>query len=239
MIEKNIILSFKYTFSKDGKIIKQFNINLDRNTLDFVFAKKKETPDWALLKLFKCPNCPLDEEKQIYCPLAEKMEDFVDFFRNSHSFEEVDIKVETETRTYMKKTRLQYGIAALMGLIMPASGCPVLAKLKPMARFHLPFASIQETTFRAMSTYLLGQYFLLKKNHEPDWALKNLVHFYKDIQIVNKNIWNKWSDIIKDEASANALVILDTFADFVLLTVDDITVSEIEQLFNVYMENPE
>ena len=37
---------------------------------------------------------------------------------------------------------------------MALSGCPVLEQLKPMARFHLPFASVEETIYRAASMYL-------------------------------------------------------------------------------------
>ena len=33
-----------------------------------------------------------------------------------------------------------------------------MESLKPMVRFHLPFATVEETVFRSVSTYLLSQY---------------------------------------------------------------------------------
>jgi len=50
---------------------------------------------------------------------------------------------------------------------------PIFEKLKPMVRFHLPFASIEETKYRAISMYLLAQYFLYQQGSQPDWDLKN------------------------------------------------------------------
>ena len=54
-------------------------------------------------------------------------------------------------------------VFSLIGIYMVTSGCPIMDKLRPMARFHLPFASTEETIYRAISTYLLGQYFLEQK----------------------------------------------------------------------------
>jgi Domain of unknown function (DUF6901) len=55
-------------------------------------------------------------------------------------------------RSYFKKTTMQKGIVSLLGILLVSSGCPVMAKLRPMVRFHLPFASMLATTFRTTIT---------------------------------------------------------------------------------------
>lgn len=62
----------------------------------------------------------------------------------------------TEERTYSKDTLLQQGLASLLGIVMTTSGCPVLEPLKPMVRFHLPFATLTETVYRMVSMCLVG-----------------------------------------------------------------------------------
>ena len=53
---------------------------------------------------------------------------------------------------------VQMGVSSLLGVIMTTSGCPIMAQLKPMVRFHLPFASLEETIFRMVSMHLVAQY---------------------------------------------------------------------------------
>ena len=54
---------------------------------------------------------------------------------------------------------MEIAIRSLIGLIMALSGCPHMEFFKPLARFHLPWASLEETTLRSASIYLLMQFF--------------------------------------------------------------------------------
>ncbi len=164
------------------------------------------------------------------------MIDVIGFFRNFVSFEEADIVVETEDRSSSEHTSLQAGISSIIGLCMATSGCPVLGKLKPMARFHLPFASTEETVFRAMSTYLLAQYFRKLNGKTPDWELENLEKFYNEIHSVNKSFSNRLKNIHVHDASINALNILDTFANFVLFEIHKHVLKELEFIMSEYIE---
>ncbi|MDN5353885.1 MAG: hypothetical protein PWQ09_641 [Candidatus Cloacimonadota bacterium] len=50
------------------------------------------------------------------------------------------MKVESKNRNYVKDTTIQRGVSSMLGMFLVSSGCPVLTKLKPVVKFHLPFA---------------------------------------------------------------------------------------------------
>ena len=95
-----------------------------------------------------------------------------------------------------------------------------MSKLKPMVRFHLPFASVQETINRSVSSYLLGQYFNYKEGKEADWDLAGLKQSYKEIQTVNYGMAGRLRSISAKDANVNALIILDIFAKEMPETID-------------------
>ena len=229
-------LIYKYVFKLESKKTREFTVSLNKRSLDLILEKREKIPEWALLDFNKCPNCPLDKKDHEYCPTAESVIDIIDFFKESASYEKVDITIESYERTYYKNTTVQKGLSSLLGLYMACSGCPVLKKLKPMARFHLPFATNEETTFRAMSTYLLGQFFIAKTNKQPDWELKDLVKFYDEIRIVNNAFHKRLQAASTKDANLNALVILDTFAYYVLAEIDFRLIDEFKYLFDPYIE---
>lgn len=235
MNNNNEIITYHYKFTLSNGVEREFNIKLDKN-LNLITARKKSYPEWTKLKDFKCPHCPLDENGHEFCPITVNLVDIVDFFRDASSYEEVGILIETEERGYVKHTTLQDGISSLVGIYMVTSGCPILEKLKPMVRYHLPFSTLEETKYRAISMYLLAQYFLYKRGKKPDWELKNLVKIYDDIQIVNKNFCEKLSNLKINDASLNALVKLDCFASYVSFSIEINMLDGIELLFNPYFD---
>lgn len=230
------IISYHYKFTFGNGVESEFNVKLDNKTLNLIETGKESYPEWTELKCFKCPNCSLDEEKHEFCPIAVNLVDLVDFFRSSMSYEEVDILIETEERKYMKHATLQDGLSSLIGIYMVTSGCPIMEKLKPMVRHHLPFATIEETKYRVISMYLVAQYFLYKRGKKPDWELKELVKIYEDIGTVNKNFYKRLSHTKIEDASINALVILDSFAGSMTFSISEKMLDEIELLFNAYLK---
>ena len=56
-----------------------------------------------------------------------------------------------------------------------------------MVRFHLPFATREETMYRVVAMYLMAQYFRQRNGLEPDWEMADLVHMYEDVTVVNKS----------------------------------------------------
>jgi len=161
--QKTISFHYKFTLS-DGNI-KEFDVELDGETLSLISKKKRSYPEWTRLPYHKCPNCPLSDAQNPQCPIAANLVDLVEFFKDSISHEEVDVEITMETRRYVKRTSLQIGISSLIGIYMVTSGCPVMDKLRPMVKTHLPFATREETMYRVLSMYLLAQYFLSKEGH--------------------------------------------------------------------------
>ncbi|MFH1759702.1 MAG: hypothetical protein ABIA63_01250 [bacterium] len=229
------VITYKYKFKFKNGELREFVIRLDNKTLDLVPDKRGACPGWAELKNFRCSNCSIDDINVKYCPIALNLAELIDFFRSFISYEEVEVFIEADERNYYKNTTLQNGLSPLIGIFMVTAGCPIMDKLRPMVRFHLPFASIDETNYRVISMYILAQYFFLRRSKEPDWKMNNLVKIYEDVRKVNKNICKRLSKINVEDASINALIRLDLFADTVSFTVTENMLDEIEILFKAYL----
>lgn len=227
-----IVMTYMFTFP-DGKK-KNFDIKLDIKTLQLQLGQKAAPPSWARLKFYGCPNCPLDPMKFSNCPIAENLVEMIAFFRDIASYDKVHVFIDSSERSYSKHTSVQAAMSSLLGIYMVTSGCPVMEKLKPMVRFHLPFASIEETAYRVMSMYLLAQYFRAKRGQDPDWEMKDLVKMYEEIRIVNESFSKRLLQAKANDASVNALVILDVFANYLMFALDKKMLDEIERLFESY-----
>lgn len=235
MSHSNQKVFFNYTFKFSNEFEKEFHIELDYKTLNLVKERNVAPPQWTKLDFFKCSHCTLDEGTHPFCPIAANLADLIDFFREMISYEEVNLHIKCNERAYMNHTTLQKGISSLIGIYMVTSGCPAMEKMKPMVRYHLPFASMWETHYRVLSMYLLAQYFLYKSGKQPDWDLKNLVCIYDDVQIVNKNISQRLASIKIKDATLNALINLDMFAKRISMSIERGVMDEIKGLFKAYL----
>lgn len=229
-------ISFRYRFIFGRGFEKRIDVKLDKKTLNLIPTKRASYPKWTKLTFFRCPNCPLDENYHVFCPIAVNLVGLVDCFRDMISYQEVDLLIQSEERTYSKHTTLQQGISSLVGIYMVTSGCPIMERLKPMVYCHLPFATLRETQYRAMSMYLLGQYFLNRRGRKPDWELKNLVKIYDNIEIVNKSFFQRLAHIKIKDATLNALVKLDMFAKHISVSINRDVLDEMEYLFYAYFQ---
>lgn len=229
------ILSFKYNFIFNNGENKEFLVFLNNRTLDLIPSGTIDYQDWMLLEKFRCPNCTLPAEKNRYCPVAANLFEVINTFKGKISHEEIELIIETKERKYFKKTTLQVGLSSLIGIFMVTGSCPVLEKLKPMVRYHLPFASLEETRYRVISMYVLAQYLRMKKGLEYDFELTGLSRIYDEIKIINKNFCEKLNELDVEDASINALVILDTFAESVTVTINSDILQEMALLFEPYL----
>lgn len=224
-----------YSFRFKSGLSKVFNIFLDRQTLGLIQEKSLDPPAWTRLSHNKCTNCVLDEGLNKYCPIALNLSHIAEEFKESLSYETVSVTVTTEERSYEKNTTLQEGLSSLLGIVMVTSGCPVMERLKPMVRFHLPFATLEETTFRMSSMYLIAQYFLAQKGKSPDWKLDGLKQVYSEVSQLNRDFAKRLSDAAKKDANLNALVNLDCFASMIPITAEEM-LNEIESYFSAYFK---
>ena len=159
----------------------------------------------------------------------------VETFKDSISFEDTTVKVRTAERTYEKEAPLQKGLSSIIGIYMVTSNCPVMDQLRPNVRFHLPFASMDETIYRAVAMYLVAQYFRMRKGKEPDWELKHLSEMYEDVAKVNRGMSDRIRHATAEDANVNAVIILSTQGGMVPTYVEDSLV-EMEHLFGGFIE---
>jgi hypothetical protein len=223
------IIAYRYTF-QSGEI-RNFTMILDRATIALQTDKRPDGPPWALLNHAKCAICPLDEKDHPCCPVALNVADIVEQFKDMVSYENVDVVVTTEDRTYSKATTLQQGLSPLISIVMSTSGCPIMDQLKPMVRFHLPFASLTESVFLMASMHLMKQYFQKQDGRSPDCTLDGLSKIYAQVCIVNRDFALRLQDVEKKDANLNALVNLDCIAQMVPMAVDDV-LREIKPYFS-------
>ncbi len=211
---------YKYIIKFSETEEKTLNIELDSETLNLVTKKNENPPKWTLLNYGKCSVCPYDSSSKKHCPIALNLADVMAMFSDKDSTLAVDVRVVSKEREYHKKTSLQSALSSLIGIYMATSGCEVMDPLKPMVRHHLPFASLNETVYRSISSYLLQQYFNKKKGLEPDWELKKLTKAYKTIESLNIAVVERIRKASEKDANYNALIILDVFAKMVPWTID-------------------
>jgi hypothetical protein len=187
-----------------------------------------DLPPWTELGFHQCSNCPLSAADTAHCPMAVRIVPLVVLFEKVRSYDDVTAQVESEERTVTKRTSVQRVLRSLMGLLVASSDCPRIEFLKPMARFHLPFSSTEETIYRVVSTYLLAQYFLRQQGKAADAGLEGLKAHYRELQQVNLGMAARLGAIRVQggDSSINALVLLDLFAQSLPDSID----AELEEL---------
>ena len=216
----------RYEFSHAAKT-STFTIGLDAKTLMNVAPAPVPPPPWAKLSFQKCPNCPLREDDSPSCPAALGLSDVVTSFADIFSYERVSARVTVPERVYEQSdVSVQEALSSLLGVYMVTSGCPVLSKLRPMVRFHLPFATELETIARATSMYLLGQYLVAQDGGTPDWSLTQLSETYGAASIVNRAFAGRLRAAAPKDANVNALIRLDSVAR----SVPDLIESQMDEL---------
>ena len=219
-----------YEFRFDEGENKLFKILIDSRMINIIRTQKSDPPDWTRLEHKQCTCCTIDRDMYPFCPIAVSLADFIEQFKELPSFNNCMVRCTIPERTYVKKSSVQEGLFSLFGMIMAISGCPVMKFLKPMARFHLPFSTIQETVFRSTSIYLLRQYFEYKKGNKPDFDLKQLDKHYEAVQCVNKGILHRTNSIKRKDADKNAIIILNALAQMLSVEIED-KLHSLEYLF--------
>jgi hypothetical protein len=235
MDNKTTTIEYEFKLSDGRK--KRFSVRLQKPSLQFATEHTTTIRPWTKLTHHQCPNCPLKPEEHIDCPIAANLVDVIESFKDSLSIEEADITIRSEEREYHKRSTVQYGISSMMGIYMVTSGCPIMDKLRPMVFTHLPFSSVDETLFRAVSMYLLAQYFRAQHGETPDWKLENYTRIYEDIAQVNQSFTKRLVSINPRDASLNALVGLDCFASIMAFSGIEDSLKELEPLFRAYLPN--
>jgi len=227
-----------YTYNFDIESGKQvtFLIRLNDETLECLNEPASSLPDWTRLAYNQCQSCPLSTDDHDYCPVAVNLYEVFEQFREVKSFERAEITITSPDRTYFKKSDVQQGLSSLLGILMATSGCPVMDKLRPMVRTHLPFASTRETLFRVVSMYIMSQYFRKRRGLPTQDDLNGLLSIYQEVEKVNTGMSARMREFYKTDANINALVILTCLGQHAQLTLEDEMYEELETLFSAYFE---
>lgn len=223
----------RYRFDLEDGTRADFDVELDPVTLQ-LGDPPSPLPGWTALDFHQCPHCPLEVDRHPHCPAAAHLARLVTFFDRLPSHAPARVEVRTDERTVTQQTTVQRGVSALMGLLIAASGCPLTTFFRPMARFHLPFATSEETTYRAAATYLLAQYFRRRAGGPGELELEGLTALYQDIHRLNGALAKRLRAATQADASVNAVVLLDVLAGALTAEAED-RLPELEACFRPYL----
>ncbi len=178
--------------------------------------KTKPPAQWTRLAQNQCSCCLLNDERT--CPIAANLDTISEQWRNLASFDEVEVSVEIDQRTTtLSTTTTQQVLSSIVGIIMASSpGCSVTTFLRPMVVFHRPFASQEESVYRALANMAL-----LYQLTQPSASFQDfcLAH-YEKLHSVNLGLVSRIRGANpNDESLINALVNLDTFVKSIIYNV--------------------
>ncbi len=220
IVQSKVLMDMvEYIFTLEDGASHRFEVNIDRGLNPA--TDTAEHAAWTKLDFNQCSNCPLKPDRHHRCPPAVDLEKIVPIFQKLLSYQKVSVEVRTPERTYSKQCDVQTGLASLLGLVMASSACPILSRLKGLAHYHLPFATVEETVFRTTAAYLLGQYFRYKGGHSPDQNLSGLDELYKQLRILNQCFKKRIEATSEQDANMNAIVSLWAISMGVTYSLED------------------
>ena len=224
-----------YRIKLDQDRLETFNFRLDEDTFDLIGEEVPDPPRWTELEYSQCDHCPLSSEEHRHCPLALQMHSIVDRFHDTRSIDEVVVEVITDERRIRQKTGLQRVVASMLDLIYPICGCPKTAFMKPLARFHLPLCSEEETVFRVTGMYLLAQYFLSRTaTGKGRIEFDGLTDIYNDLHTLNTAVARRLQSATSSDSTKNAITLMDMYSTLVPLLLEDELV-EMRGFFQAYL----
>lgn len=229
MTEKNIRIHYTFRFDNDQR--KDFDLRFRDQPFTLIRNRSATPPAWTELAHHQCRFCPLDAAASPHCPNAVAISDIIGEFSGVMSYDNCVVRCTTAERSYVKRTAVMNGLASLLGLAMAASGCPATVFLGPMARFHLPFSSLEETLMRSASIYLLGEYFAYKRGRTPDLDLKNLHRRYNALQDLNRQMLKRIQPVCDNDCDKNAIFSFHSIAELFSLEID-INLGALAHLFD-------
>lgn len=228
----NFKIIYEFTLADKGK--EQFELVFDAATIELTDTIKSSPPPWTVLTYQQCPHCPMNAADHPHCPVALNLAPVIAHFDQLMSFDKITVKVVSAERLVVQNTSAQEGLSSLMGLLIAGSSCPYTHFFKPMARFHLPFASKDETLWRAAATFLLACYFSEKGIRRDDLRLGGLVSIYNDVTKLNDAMVQRLRAASSKDSAVNALVHLDVFAKFLMPPLED-AMAQIQPIFEPFV----
>jgi hypothetical protein len=228
------IMQIQYAFILEDQRREIFDLQLDGRSLEIINKEGFNFPFWTALDFYQCPHCPLKKENHPHCPVAVILAGVIQRFENVASYIELDLEVTTSQRRVTQRTTAQRALGSFLGLLFVASGCPHTNYFRPMARFHLPLSSLEDTVYRVSSMYLMAQYFKYKEGKPIDFEMSGLNDIFKNMHKVNIAISDRIRQATQTDSSLNAVIHLDAFLSLMPFISDEQMI-EIRYLFEAYL----
>lgn len=197
----------------------EFELDIALPEVQLAPPDSQRLPDWTRLEYHQCAHCPLKPEDSPRCPVAAQLVDYGQRMGRAVSYKKVNLTVDQDGKRMTAQVPAHEALRSVLGLVMATSGCPHMKFFKALARYHLPLADMEQTILRAMSFYLLTQYF--RDTELPDWdtSFTGLIEIYKLAQEVNRGLATRLREA-KVFKELNWLAELDTFAAMMPLTIE-------------------
>jgi hypothetical protein len=223
-------LRIEYRFDLPNGSRKQLTLEFSPTDFRLLNEVVPDPPFWTELKFNQCGNCPLNPKKSPQCPAALQMVPAVDALKELVSFDTVGVTVIQAERTIHAETTAQQAMSSVLGLIMATAGCPWTDRLRPMARFHLPFASEAETVYRSVSMFLLAR----QQTGAADAAgFAGLHKLYENLHVVNRDMSRRLGAATRTDPARNAMALLDSYTTLLPAAIDS-SLEELKPLFDAW-----
>jgi hypothetical protein len=228
------VLHIRYGFDLPDGSKKQVDLRFDPANFRLINPAPADPPFWTELKFSQCANCPLNADAHSHCPSALHMASAVESLKDLVSFDAVGVTVTQAERTVHAQTTAQQAMSSVLGLIMATSGCPWTDRLRPMARFHLPFASEAETVYRSVCMFLLARELVGAGGTHGFASLKDL---YENLHVVNRDMSRRLGAATRTDPARNAMALLDSYTTLLPAALES-SLQELEPLFDAWRGPP-
>jgi hypothetical protein len=210
----------------------QKSLDFTFGAADFRLSNPPPTtpPFWTDLKFNQCANCPLNAAEHPHCPAALHMASAIEPLKALVSFDTVGVTVTQAERTIHAETTAQQAMSSVLGLIMATAGCPWTDRFRPMARFHLPFASEAETLYRSVSMFLLARELAGTSGAQGFAALEEL---YVNLHLVNRDMSRRLGAATRTDPARNAMALLDAYTALLPAALES-SLEELKPLFDAW-----
>ena len=221
-----------YTFAFDDET--HFRFEVDELGDSSVESPDQPVPNWLMLEEGKCEGCSIPTGARTTCPAALSLQPLLASFGDRISHEEVAVTVELNDTEVHASMPAQNAVRSLMGLQLALSSCPVLSKLRPMARFHVPFGDPLHTLYRFVGMYLTAEHLREEQGLDSDQGLAGLLSLINELHDVNQQLAERIRRGSEQDVTVNSLIILDTLA--MLLEVDiDASLAQLKPYFQMHL----
>lgn len=221
------MIHYFFTFADDSR----WDLEIDETGTTPAPSPPSPVPAWMKLETQRCDACTLDKRHSL-CPAAQAIAPVVETFGARISYEDLDLRVKLRGLDMRAKTQAQEAMRSIVGLLLPLSDCPVMRRLRPMARFHEPLASPEQTVFRVFGMYLVEQFLRSRQGQAADWTLDELMDLYRDVHEVNVKLAQRLRLVSAADANVNGVTLLDVLAHAVDFGFDN-SENQLRMLFGM------